>query len=571
MNSKAFKEFLECMAVNKKLVIAFSLAALGLIGLQSYLHSSHMECLGMVDSKETTIAFEEPVVVKKVFVLPGQIVKKGQPLVEVEQPELNLKRLEVKTALDALVSEQSVREALLGSVVKASAAKTSPLTAEIEGLKQQLKELEKQQSQSVRFAQEDGVVATVAYRANEKVPPFMPVVTLASVTPNLVYGFVHENRISDFRVGDLVEVEAASPSGKKSTGKVVSMGNRITMFPERMQSAFGVVYWGREVVVSLSKDNAFLTGEKVRIRSGEKNPILTDLSFQAFAETETDLQPFLQGLELEAGGLSHISQAGQLLVVSDDPGPSGSPFWRIGLEESRMENLLMEGVEGLEDVESLAFHDGYYYAMGSLTSNNNFQSEQARSLLVRFSLEDGRVVIHRQLEMRSVILNAMLESALLRRLPLENMEVESLSFFGRDAYLALKEPQLEDGSSVVFKVPGLIEAMELQNPETLVPEIYTLVRLQDPACKDPSRITDLVKTETGLLLAGNCSKKEAISQVWWLGDGDSPQQVQRLISLPHARLEGLTLGPQSGEVFLSSDNGGKQGSDFFRVQLPDSL
>src|SRR5688572_23246305 len=117
----SWQDFREYVQVNKRLVVAVAVAVFALAVLHGYIGGANLECLGIADSKETVIAFETPVQVKRVFVLPGQYVKKGQPLIEVEPTEVNLKILEVQTELEALRSEARVRDTLLQSFAKTRA------------------------------------------------------------------------------------------------------------------------------------------------------------------------------------------------------------------------------------------------------------------------------------------------------------------------------------------------------------------------------------------------------------------------------------------------------------------
>ena len=273
--------------VNRKLVIAFVVCLLGVFLLQFYVTRPTLEILGIADSKETAIAYESAVVVKRIFVLPGQKVIKGQRLVEVEQNEINLKLAELETQLDTLKSQKELRDVLVSSlqdrkprkvkgkkgkkgkaVREAPSPTSSPMDEEIIGLEKQIDQIKKQKEMAVRYANHDGVVAAVNFKDHESVAPFQPILTLTTHVPNLVYGFVNENRLSQLQVGDWVQVEAASGEPRRVRGEIVSLGSRITPFPERLQGSLGTPYWGREVVVAIPESNDFLMAEKVRIKLG---------------------------------------------------------------------------------------------------------------------------------------------------------------------------------------------------------------------------------------------------------------------------------------------------------------
>jgi hypothetical protein len=146
-------------------------------------------------------------------------------------------------------------------------------------------------------------------------------------------------------------------------------------------------------------------------------------------------------------------------------------------------------------------------------------------------------------------------------------EVESLSISDEGFYFALKEPRWDDGSVLILKALGLLEGWAQGRTPQVQVKVRGLARLKDPACDNPSRVTDLLRQEKGFLLVGNCEKSEAISQLWFLPDEGAPQM---LYSLKGARLEGLAFDALTGAVYLSSDNGSSEGSDFYKgfISLP---
>jgi len=574
MRSEQLRDLRELVQVNKKLVIAVLVCIAGLLSLQGYIGAARMECLGIADSKETLVSFETPVVVKRIFVLPGQSVKKGQPLVEVEPAEINLKLLEVQTQLEALRSEQRVRDTLLGSFSKKSALSNNPLATEVAGLQAQYDELKRQQSNAVRYAEEDGVVATVNYRPREQVQPFLPVITLTSNMPNLVYGFIHESRLAEFRVGDEVMIEPVAASQRRTKGKVVSIGNRITAFPERFQSgsAGRPTFFGRELIVSLAFDNQILIGEKVRVRA-ENQVHFSDLGFQAFADSASEVSSALlaEGVDLEAGGLLYMAAAETLLVASDETGPSGSPFWLMNLKNPEQTvNLSMKGLKEIEDVESLTSSGGRLYAMSSLTPNKKDKIKHERNLLIRFQLDGEQVRVDRALDFRTPFVSALKRQPLLRSISgeFEAVEVEAFSMDGADGYVALKAPQMPDGSTIVLKVRGLANQLESGRLGSLDMDVHAMVKLESKHCKDPARVSDIIKTNAGMLLLSNCKKSEKTGQVWWLADYAPQQQVSLITSLRHGRPEGMSFGADAKTLYVAADNGKKKGSDFLKIDIP---
>ena len=48
-------------------------------------------------------------------------------------------------------------------------------------------------------------------------------------------------------------------------GDVVGVGSRIVEYPVRLRKRQDIQIWGREVLIKIPENNAFLLGEKVRI------------------------------------------------------------------------------------------------------------------------------------------------------------------------------------------------------------------------------------------------------------------------------------------------------------------
>lgn len=575
MRSK-FRNLKEFVRMNTRLSIAVVVALLGVIGLQTFLEATSTQCLGIADSKETTIAFETPVIVKRIFVIPGQMVKKGQPLIEVEPVEVNLKLMEVQTELDSLTSERKVRNALLGTFDRKIGGAEDPLGRQIEGLAKQVEELKRQQGLSVRYAEEDGAVATVAFRAREQVAPFLPIITLTPAAPNLVYGFVHESRISEFRLGDRVLIEPVSEPGRFAEGRVISLGSRIAPFPDRFQmgSVNRPTYFGRELVVSLPLKNPLLVGEKVKI-IGESGSALKELGFQAFAESSSESASEKIGEELpfEAGGMVYVAESKSLLIVSDDAEQGKSPFWLLSLANPNSPmNVGVDGTLKIDDLESITRSGSGFLAMSSLSKNKKDQVLPERNLLVRFTLGARGVQIDRALDMRSPLIEALRGALFMRGISadLEELEVESFTLHDSDGYMALKKPQMPDGSSVIIRLPNLAARIEASRLQALDIEMYTMVKLETRECATPARVTDLVKTENGIYILSNCKKSEKTGQLWYLPNNAPAQQISQVTTFRRGRPEGLTFGADRAQIFVSSDNGGKKGSDILKMTLSET-
>lgn len=573
MKYEKWRNLKEFMESNRRLVVAVVIAVICLGVLQFVVTGSNMECLGVADAKETAVSFETPVVVKRVFVLPGQAVRKGQPLVEVEPVEVKVKMLELITKMEALRSEQKVRDSILTSF-GTSRGGISPMEQEVLGLQAQVDEYKRQLAQGVRYAEDDGVVGSVAFQAREQVPPFTPVITLASSVPNMVYGFIHENRAHEFRIGDKVSIEPLTNKSRAVMGKVVSLGNRITAFPDRLQAVPSQVkpsVFGREMVVALPYENQIVLGEKVRIHAKQGPPII-EFTTQAFADAENLMPSVLmaQADDLESSGMVYLKDEKALLIGSDDMGPADSPFYLMNLDKAdKPVNVPMKGVEKFDDLESMSVSGGKIYAMSSLSRSKKGKVKAERSLIARLTFKNGVVNIDRALDMRTALLKNLKSQPALAGIASEfdeKLEVEGFAMDGNDAFVALKEPRLPDGTSVIVKIRGLGAQIEAGRIDRLDLDVHQMLKLDSRLCDEPSKVTDMVKTRRGLLILSNCRRSEKTGQVWYLADGATAAQIDLLTALKHGRPEAMALTEDGRTLFVGSDNG-KKGSDLIRIEM----
>lgn len=575
MRFKAFQDYWEFAVINGRLFVATGIAIVALFALQFHTSSQKKECMGVVDLKETTIAFDTSVVVKNIFVLPGQRVKKGQALLEVKPVETTMKMLELQTQLDQLVTEKQIQDSLISTLGRNSG--TSPADLQIEGLKKQLHEMQQSMDEAIRYAMTDGVVGSVNFRISEQVAPFAPILTLNTSNPNLVYGFIHEDRLSDFQNGESLQVQSLSSRLKTSAGRVVSLGNRITEFPERLTGGNpNVRFWGREIVVSLPENNDFLPGEKVRLTADSQISTIGSLFrlVEALAGVPHKDQPKVisYNLPFEASGVQFIegSEETELLVVSDDNDiQSHSPFWKIDLNSKADKNHFsifasMELSEK-EDLESISFDGERYYAMGSMTSNKK------GSRLVIFKYIEGRAQIESILPFRHHLLKALIEIPMLSSVVnhiYEDLEIEGASISDGKAILALKKPVLEDGSSLLIEITNFSEFIESQGQTELKASIVAPLYLNSKSCHGVSKVTDLAIVDSGILLLTNC-KQDDISQLWLFRTGVPVSYPTLLETWEIPKLEGLVVSSDQATVFMTDDNGKKGASTIFKAQLPD--
>jgi hypothetical protein len=208
--------------------------------------------------------------------------------------------------------------------------------------------------------------------------------------------------------------------------------------------------------------------------------------------------------------------------------------------------------------------------MSSLTPNKKGKIKPERNLVVRFKLDTDAIVVDRSIDIRTPLQEGLKRQPLLRSIAgeLESAEVEAFTMDGADGYVALKEPQMPDGSSIVLKLRGLADQIEAGRIGVLDMDVFAMVKLQAQNCENPGRITDIVKVKTGMLVLANCKKSEKTGQIWHMTEVAGQQTATLLSSLRRGRPEGMALGLDGKTLYVTSDNGNKKGSDFLKLDLP---
>jgi multidrug resistance efflux pump len=336
-------------------VVCLVIVAIAIITLA--MKSELTSFVGIADAKEIVINVQSAVEIKKVRVGPGQVVKEGDTLVEINNVSVNNRELDIKISsitheieelktrknahvnlsrsevrqlksqqderkiqiaaeIQQLESEYEINRNLISDLksikketvpVNDSKIQNNPITLKIENLKRELariqdssqitlerlhneqsvsgdpindqvrqledelKMLESQKLDMFILARISGMIGTVDFKEGEKVAPFTPILTLHTISPSFIRGYIHENAYSKVELGKKVIISSLDVKKIKISGEVIGVGSRIVEYPVRLRKYPDLQMWGREVTIKIPEGNKLLLGEKVAISIPSEN------------------------------------------------------------------------------------------------------------------------------------------------------------------------------------------------------------------------------------------------------------------------------------------------------------
>ncbi|QDK39807.1 DUF3616 domain-containing protein [Bdellovibrio sp. NC01] len=559
---------------NRFLFFSWS-AAVGIILILGFVLSSQsMTMLGVAESREFQVSFDGPVEIKHVHVMPGQNVKRGDLLLELNQTDLELQLRTLKARFDKLSAEIKLREEI-STVTKDSVhlpEGADPLKTELNDTRKEMELVERKLRNLYVFAEVDGTVGAVNVKDGERAPSFAALVTLLPLQPSFVNGYVNENLQSTIQIGQKVEV--ASATGKSVQGTVVSIGTRIVQIPQRLLRIQNLQAWGREVVVKIPPTNDFLLGEKVSFHKPWGIKVFSTAEANAESLLPASARVVTANLRYptsitdqfhpEISGMVFLPELRQFALISDDY-PDNKPLLLLMNDKGEVqENMLeIEGLPEMEDIESVSLNDQSLYLLSSLSATKKGHLKPGRQIFAKVDRDGIRFQLDEKLDMRLALLNAMRTSpdATLRDIAahalgneVDDLEIEGHAIQGDILYLALKRPHLVRNQAIILKVNSIAKlfAQKSLDPKDL--SVFVRADLKVPDSDAEIKVTDMILDQDNFYLASSC-KGDKCSAIWRIGLKDKRVELIQEFKVKH--LESLGFHPQTHDLFGVFDSKSK--------------
>lgn len=557
------------------------IAVITIVGMGFYLSSPDLSFHGIAGSREANVNFEYPVEIKRVHVIQGQRVQKGDLLIELNQTELNTQIRQVTMQVEKLRAERSVREQMNKAVGNgAGFSGGDPLSVELRDLEEERALLERQRNNLYVFAEIDGIVGSVNFKRGERAPGFSSLVTISPDSPTFVQGFVNEQFRTSVHPGSHVRITSLTNTGSTVEGKVVSVGARFIEMPIRLvPNARYTPTWGREVMVEIPPSSNIILGEKVQIKPiVSLLPALVAHADDEDASTKTETPPaavkvpsaISDKFSFEASGAIYLSDLKKYLVVSDDTDDNNTPVLFLMSEDGEVDErtLTIPGLKEINDLESISASGDYIYAMTSLAAKGD-DVKKARNLFVRMkrdglTLSDVKDVNFGKL-LRKLINKS--EHPLLRSMVedgINKLEVESHAVRDGALYIGLKAPQSADNSSLILRIAN-VDSLFTAKGEKAELEVWKTAKF-DGEDGLTNRVSDLTFVGNTAYFTTSC-KNEPCGALWSLGENEAKPKLVRKFKSDSP--EGVAYNAEKNSFLITFDLASR-GSKYTTVTGPRS-
>ncbi|WP_413585010.1 DUF3616 domain-containing protein [Bdellovibrio sp. HCB274] len=566
---------------NRFLLGCWSVAVFLVLILGFVLSSDPVSILGVAESREFQVNFDSPVEIKHIYVLPSQIVRKGDLLAELGQSEWESQLRVLKSRYDKLNAEMHLRQQLAGVVEGLGhlAPQADPLLVDLEDARKEIALIESRMKNLFVFAEVDGAVGAVNFKNGEKAPAFAPLITLVPLNPTYVNGYINENLSSTLSVGQTVEV--SSTSGKTVRGSVVSVGSRIVQIPERLLRIHTLVAWGREVVIKIPRGNEFLLGEKVFVQKKWGLSLLSRAyADEAISDSELNQQDpremdiplnIVESFKPEMSGITFIPELKQFALISDDY-PEDRPVLFLMNEQGQIQphQIQLTGLPAIEDLESVSTRGDSLYLLSSMSATKKGKLKEERNIFVQIKRNGLQYKVENSVDLRKLTLQALKGSAdpVLRSIyaadlnsSKDGFEVEGHTVDNNDLYLSLKGPVLHRNEAVILKVSDFESVFEGRLKTEQV-SLLSRFEMKLPHQEVEMLATDLIKQGDTFYLASSC-RETACSAIWMLNADSGQAKLLHEFNMRH--LEGLAIHPETHQMFAVFDR--KHATQFAVVSL----
>lgn len=579
------------MIMDNKVFSAIWLFALCFVMVLNNSTSTSLTFVGSTSARAVNVSLEHPATIKKINVISGQNVQKGQLLLELDSPELNLKINTVSHELDQLKAEYEINKQLKGQLLSIKSKKNEgtqedPEQINIAKLEKELKLLYEEKNKLYIFSTFDGVVGDIYYQSGETISPFTPVLQMHEHVPTSIRGYIHENNYHQVRIGQSVEVRSYSNEAKIYKAAVASVGSKIVEIPARFKKNPEIALYGREVIIKLPIENNFLLGEKVlitAIESSSESPfsavaaersISRDQSSQAL-KTIKKPASWLDIDVFEPSGAVYIDDMQKLLIVSDDT-PKDKPVVYLMDTSGNLDNHLVEikGIKKFEDMESISLgQNGDLYIASSSSETKKGKHPKARRKLVKVTRQGLELEAVGSIDLYKIIKEYIKKhdhndcsfhlSDNKKKL---KIDIEGIAYSNGDLFIGLRRPQTANNELLILKIDNIDELFTTEELAHQQLNVWRKIKLPSNNKHDMEEgISDLLVVGRDLYIATANNSSEIRGRVFKTSLDHN--QISEIKTFKNNKPEGIAYDSHLNSLVIFFDNNIDFAEKFYQIKL----
>ena len=271
--------------------------------------------------------------VQKLYVnYTGQVVKKGEKLMDIYSPELVAAEQELLTALSyqSTVKNSTISEAKTsGDELLKNAVEKLKLLEIPDSEIERIKETKDVKTYMTLYAQNGGTVITKSVVEGQKVMAGMPLLHIANLSSLWLTADIYEYELSKIKLGSLADITFNFFPGKTFKSRVSFIYPVLDNKTRTVKIRFDIPNYNNElkpsmfaniVIYGKNLGNYPVIPEQAVIRSGQKNIVILDLGGGKFKPVEVILGDYSEGYYQVLKGLvagDKIVTSAQFLIDSE--------------------------------------------------------------------------------------------------------------------------------------------------------------------------------------------------------------------------------------------------------------
>lgn len=619
------------MRSSKPLYITwFAAIAVVIIISVKYRKGETTELYGIAETREIIVNSSRAVEVEKIFVVPGQTVKKGDPLAELISAELTkeinvtfhkLRELKAQFALNKEVTSEL--KSLQGYSAYEKTIPDSPLHIEtnnepqvheknvkllenpieiqIQRLEKELELLNEERNKLSVFAQVSGKIGSVFCKAGQQISPYDTILTLHTTSPGYVKGFIHEDMYTKVFVGQKVKIAPAANSVYHITGEVVGIGSKIIEYPRRLRTPLAARIYGKEIQIKIPETNHLLLGEKVIIsipfeKEEDTQNVVEEYLFSERTKTGINRQDYAHdrshpsaitatkigtsltnGVNIEASGLLYLKEIKKYILVSDTTRDNQAIFSVMDTNGNISKEIYLHDVKRIDDMEAItADNEGNIFVVCSQSCNTDGTLPEERKLLLRIKWDGSSFTLDKKVYLYDLLRGAAEKNKNVRWAQFITsgsntltINIEGMFYSDGTLHFGLKWP-LKDGKAVILRIHNIHEVFDKGLLEGENIELWREFALQNTSNLLPKGISDLYLYRNKLYILSygkiKVNSKRKMEGDLWVYDM-LEGPLTHVKHFENLKPEGIAFNPDDNVFLITFDHGRNHPSKIMELEV----